>query len=71
MTDIANAFADEVVTEAYTKLITVPGIAGPVALITLDNGFDHVYFHQIGPDQQPFFDAWRGELGDAVRALSR
>ena len=36
----------------------------------IDNGFDHVYFHQIGPDQQPFFDAWRGELGDAVRALT-
>lgn len=34
------------------------------------NGFDHVYFHQIGPDQQPFFDAWRSELGDAVRSLS-
>jgi coenzyme F420-dependent glucose-6-phosphate dehydrogenase len=35
----------------------------------LANGFDHVYFHQIGPDQQPFFDAWNGELGAAVRAL--
>ena len=37
----------------------------------IDNGFDHVYFHQIGPDQTPFFDAWEGGLGDAVRALAR
>lgn len=37
----------------------------------LDNGFDHVYFHQIGSDQKYFFDAWNGELGEAVRALDR
>ena len=31
----------------------------------IDNGFDHVFFHQIGPDQQPFFDAHPGrEQGD-------
>ena len=40
MTDIATAFADEVVTNAYTKLISVPGIDGPVALITLDTLYD-------------------------------
>lgn len=33
----------------------------------LDNGFDHVYFHQIGRDQTAFVDVWRSELGDAVR----
>ncbi|RVW03488.1 3-hydroxyacyl-CoA dehydrogenase NAD-binding domain-containing protein [Rhodococcus spongiicola] len=49
MTDIANAFADEVVTNAYTKLVSVPGIDGPVALITLDNGFDHTKPSSFGP----------------------
>lgn len=33
----------------------------------LDAGYDHVYLHQIGPDQDAFFAAWAGELGDAVR----
>lgn len=36
----------------------------------LDNGFDHVYFHQIGPDQRPFLEAWEGDLGERVRALA-
>lgn len=35
----------------------------------IENGFDHVYFHQIGPDQQSFMEAWQGELGEAVRGL--
>jgi coenzyme F420-dependent glucose-6-phosphate dehydrogenase len=33
----------------------------------LDTGFDHVYFHQIGPDQDSFFDLWERELRDALR----
>ncbi|MGV3760026.1 MAG: TIGR03557 family F420-dependent LLM class oxidoreductase [Actinomycetota bacterium] len=36
----------------------------------VDAGYDHVYLHQIGPDQDAFLDAWRGELGQAVRELS-
>ena len=36
----------------------------------IDNGFDHVYFHQIGPDQRPFLEAWEGDLGERVRALA-
>ena len=34
----------------------------------VDAGIDHVYFHQIGPDQEGFGDFWRDELGDAVRS---
>ncbi len=49
MSDIATAFADEVVTNAYTKIISVPGIEGPFALITLDNGFDHTKPSSFGP----------------------
>lgn len=36
----------------------------------LDAGYDHVYLHQIGPDQDAFFEAWSGELGEAVREVA-
>ena len=32
----------------------------------VDAGFDHLYFHNIGPDQEGFFRYWESELGDAV-----
>ena len=56
-TGIATAFADEVVTNAYTKLVSVPGIDGPIALITLDNGFDHTKPNSFGPKGLLAFDA--------------
>ena len=31
-------------------------------------GFTRVHLHQIGHDQEPFFAAWQGELGDECRA---
>jgi G6PDH family F420-dependent oxidoreductase len=31
-------------------------------------GFDHVYFHQIGPDQYGFFDFWHNSLRPALLA---
>ena len=40
---------DEVVTRASTRLISVPGVDGQVALITLDNGKDHTRPNTIGP----------------------
>ncbi|WP_309115786.1 3-hydroxyacyl-CoA dehydrogenase NAD-binding domain-containing protein [Saccharothrix sp.] len=42
-------FPDEVVTHAKTRLVSVPGLAGPVALITLDNGHDHTRPSTFGP----------------------
>jgi G6PDH family F420-dependent oxidoreductase len=33
-------------------------------------GFDHLYFHQIGPDQEGFFEFWRDELEPALRKRS-
>jgi len=36
----------------------------------LDAGYDHLYFHQIGPDQEGFFRFWTDELGPAVRELA-
>ncbi len=47
--DLADTFPDEVVTQAHTRLINVPGIAGKVALITLDNGHDHTRPSTFGP----------------------
>lgn len=35
----------------------------------LDAGFDHVYLHQIGPDQDALFELWSDGLGDALRSL--
>lgn len=36
----------------------------------IDAGYDHVHFHQVGTDQDAFFDLWERELGDRVRAIS-
>ncbi|WP_018684657.1 3-hydroxyacyl-CoA dehydrogenase NAD-binding domain-containing protein [Actinokineospora enzanensis] len=43
------AYPDEVVTRAVTRLVRVPGLAKPVALITIDNGHDHTRPSTFGP----------------------
>jgi hypothetical protein len=35
----------------------------------LDAGYDHLYFHQVGPDQDGFFTFWERELGPALDDL--
>jgi 3-hydroxyacyl-CoA dehydrogenase/enoyl-CoA hydratase/carnithine racemase len=47
--DAKAAFPDEVVTTATTRLVRVPGLTAPVALITLDNGLDHTRPSTFGP----------------------
>ena len=45
--------------------------AGPIiekAQKTLAAGADHVYFHQIGPDQEAFCELWRDELQSQLSA---
>jgi coenzyme F420-dependent glucose-6-phosphate dehydrogenase len=37
----------------------------------LDAGYDHLYFHQIGPDQEGFLRFWDGELRPALRSAQR
>jgi G6PDH family F420-dependent oxidoreductase len=37
----------------------------------LDAGYDHLYFHQIGPDQEGFFRFWTQELQPALADLGR
>ena len=46
--------------------------AGPIleaARKALEAGVDHLYFHQIGPDQEGFVDFWKTELRDELLAL--
>ncbi|CUU55819.1 3-hydroxyacyl-CoA dehydrogenase / enoyl-CoA hydratase / 3-hydroxybutyryl-CoA epimerase [Parafrankia irregularis] len=40
---------DEVVTQAHVRYARLPGVDGPVALITLDNGLDHTRPSTFGP----------------------
>lgn len=45
----ALAAPNEVVTKALLRLVTVPGLDRPAALITLDNGHDHKKPNTLGP----------------------
>ncbi|MGI8665987.1 MAG: enoyl-CoA hydratase-related protein, partial [Jatrophihabitans sp.] len=45
----APEFADEVVTRSLVRYLEVPGVAGEIALITLDNGHDHTRPSTFGP----------------------
>jgi 3-hydroxyacyl-CoA dehydrogenase/enoyl-CoA hydratase/carnithine racemase len=50
-------FAQEVVTRALTRLVRVPGLDRPAALITLDNGHDHTKPNTFGPGGLASLDA--------------
>ena len=66
--------AAEIVTEELaTKSVPCgPDVAGPLLDSVreyVDAGYDHLYFHQIGPDQDGFLQYWQSELRDALQAL--
>jgi len=42
-------YPDEVVTHARVRYAELPGVTGPVALVTLDNGHDHTRPSTFGP----------------------
>jgi 3-hydroxyacyl-CoA dehydrogenase/enoyl-CoA hydratase/carnithine racemase len=52
-----NLFPDEVVTNSLLRLVNVPGLERPAALITLDNGFDHTKPNSLGPGGLAGLDA--------------
>ncbi len=58
--------------EVAEKVVCGPDVERYVeaAQECLDAGFDHVYFHQIGPDQEGFFRFWESELRERVEALA-
>src|SRR5262249_12919648 len=51
------AFETEVVTKALLRLVPVPGLTRPAALVTLDNGFDHTKPNTLGPAGLASLDA--------------
>ncbi|KAA2254989.1 3-hydroxyacyl-CoA dehydrogenase [Solihabitans fulvus] len=57
MDDAKALFPDEVVTRAVTRLVPVPGLDRPIALITLDNGHDHTRPSTFGPQSMLSLDA--------------
>ena len=62
------AFPDEVVTKAVTRLVSVPGLEKPVALITIDNGLDHRRPSTFGPQGLVSLNAALDEAFDAEPA---
>lgn len=56
-TSLGELFADEVVTHAYVRDVTLPYGAGTLALITLDNGHDHTKPNTFGPNGLAELDA--------------
>ncbi len=70
----AAGFAGEVVTHARVRDVELPGSAGTLALITLDNGFDHTKPNSFGPQGVAELSAAvarlreRAEAGEIVAA---
>ncbi len=52
-----TTFEDEVVTAAKVRYLRVPGLAGEIALVTLDNGHDHTRPSTFGPGGLASLDA--------------
>jgi 3-hydroxyacyl-CoA dehydrogenase/enoyl-CoA hydratase/carnithine racemase len=57
MSTLGTLFANEVVTHAYVRDVALPHGAGTLALITLDNGFDHTKPNTFGPNGLAELDA--------------
>jgi 3-hydroxyacyl-CoA dehydrogenase/enoyl-CoA hydratase/carnithine racemase len=55
-------FENEVVTQAHVRYLRVPGLAGELALITLDNGHDHTRPSTFGPRGLASLDAALDEI---------
>jgi coenzyme F420-dependent glucose-6-phosphate dehydrogenase len=61
--------AEMVTEEDATKSVPCGPDVGPVVDSVkefLDAGYDHLYFHQVGPDQQGFLRFWADELQPAL-----
>lgn len=43
-----------------------PGRIVEITRQYLEAGFDHIHFHQVGPDQRGFLDLWRTKLAAAL-----
>jgi G6PDH family F420-dependent oxidoreductase len=67
------AAATELVTEGMIaeQLACGPDVDAHVAAVTAyaEAGFDEVYVQQIGPEQEPFFEAWANEVLPQLKGL--
>ena len=63
-----TAFPDEIVTKALVQDVNLPGGAGTLALITLDNGFDHTKPNTFGPATIAGLDAVITRLRERAEA---
>jgi 3-hydroxyacyl-CoA dehydrogenase len=63
-------FDNEVVTRALVRYLRVPGLAGELALITLDNGHDHTRPSTFGPGGLASLDAALDEIAAHTPAPS-
>jgi coenzyme F420-dependent glucose-6-phosphate dehydrogenase len=66
--------ATEMVTEDDATKSTPcgPDIAGDLVDSVreyVEAGYDHLYFHQVGPDQEGFFDFWQSDLRPAIESF--
>ncbi|WP_138758247.1 3-hydroxyacyl-CoA dehydrogenase NAD-binding domain-containing protein [Modestobacter altitudinis] len=59
---MSAVFENEVVTQAHVRYLRVPGLAGELALITLDNGQDHTRPSTFGPGGLASLDAALDEV---------
>jgi 3-hydroxyacyl-CoA dehydrogenase len=59
---VSAVFDDEVVTRAHVRYLRVPGLAGELALITIDNGHDHTRPSTFGPGGLASLDAALDEI---------
>ena len=57
MSGAVPGFPGEVVTKALLRLVRVPGLDKPAALVTLDNGLDHTKPNSFGPAGLASLDA--------------
>ena len=55
--DLVAALPDEIITKALVRDLALPGGAGTMALVTLDNGFDHTKPNTFGPGTMLGFQA--------------
>jgi hypothetical protein len=65
-----EAVAELVTEEAVAKeIVCGPDPAGYMAAIGkyVDAGFDHLSFHQVGPDQEGFFEFFTREIRPALQ----
>jgi 3-hydroxyacyl-CoA dehydrogenase/enoyl-CoA hydratase/carnithine racemase len=59
---VTATFENEVVTAARVRYLRVPGLAGEIALVTLDNGHDHTRPSTFGPGGLASLDAALDEI---------